>query len=253
MSDVDGSPVNGSAVFGAVADIYHDSRPPLPPQTLAWLTEGEYRDVLDLAAGTGRLTEQLITRRPWIPRVHAVEPDARMLEVLCQRCPGALAQQGWAEAIPLGEHSMDAVFVADAWQWFDHPTTFAEIARVLRPGGRLGVVWNHRDTTAPWVAGLGDVLPHHQWRADPPGVFTVPPDSVFAAPEQHEQASTWSVTVPQLMTSLRTYSSLFTLPDDQAQHQLVAAQRYVEEVLGDPSIVDVPIRTVAYRTQVAGG
>jgi hypothetical protein len=74
-------------LFGAVADLYHEARPPTPPEALAWLVQGDLADVLDLAAGTGRLTEALLARDRWIPRVHAVEPDTRMLMELEKRCP----------------------------------------------------------------------------------------------------------------------------------------------------------------------
>lgn len=245
MSDVD-----DALLFGAVAAIYHESRPPTPPETFAWLTGGHFRDVLDLAAGTGRFTEPLTQHRPWIPRIHAVEPDARMLAELQQRCPGVIAQAGQAEAIPLADTSVDAVFIADAWQWCDYDTACKEIARVLRPGGRFGVVWNHRDTTVPWVAGLDELLPKNPLRAVSPGVFAVQTGAPFAPPERYEQVSIWSITALTLLQSLGTYSSMLRLPGDEIARRMLAAQHYLEEVLDSPSVVDVPIRTVAYLTHL---
>lgn len=239
--------------FGAVAEIYHEARPPTPTETVAWLTEGDdLRDVLDLAAGTGRFTELLISRQPWIPRVHAVEPDRRMLIELEKRCPAALAQLGRAEAIPLTDNSIDAIFAAGAWQWFDQPAALEECARVLRPGGLLCVVWNERDTRVPWVQGLENLLPHKDWHGDPPGVMTVPNGGALELPERHEQTWTWSVKPAALIASLGTYSTLLSLSGNDAKRLLVAVECYVDDVLDSPSFIEVPMRTVAYRTRLAG-
>jgi SAM-dependent methyltransferase len=114
--------------------------------------------VLDLAAGTGKLT-RLLTRA--FSRVVAVEPQDSMRHVLHALCPGAEVHAGTAEAIPLPDASLDAVFVAQAFHWFDNERALAEIARVLRPRCALVVMWNQ--SAGPWepsIAAIEQLLLH---------------------------------------------------------------------------------------------
>jgi SAM-dependent methyltransferase len=136
------------AGFGAGVDAYERGRPEYPPVVVAVLTEelgvGPGRDVLDLAAGTGKLTRPLLATGA---HVVAVEPVAEMRE----RLDGVEALDGTAEAIPLPDASVDVVTVGQAFHWFDAPAACTEISRVLRPGGGLAVLWNLRDTDVGWV------------------------------------------------------------------------------------------------------
>jgi SAM-dependent methyltransferase len=144
-----------AASFGSAAGAYERGRPPYPPEAIDWLLPaGEVR-VLDLGAGTGKLTRQLAERGL---DVTAVEPSEGMLEQLRRAVPGARALAGTAERIPLPGGCVDAVLVAQAWHWVDPAQAVPEVARVLRPGGRLGLVWNVRDERADWVAGLSALL-----------------------------------------------------------------------------------------------
>ena len=113
------------------------------------------RDVLDLGAGTGKLTTRLVERGL---QVVAVDPIAEMLEMLRTALPDTPALLGSAEQIPLPDNAVDAVLVAQAWHWFDQERAVAEIARVLRPGGRLGVLWNTRDERSGWVKDFGRIV-----------------------------------------------------------------------------------------------
>jgi SAM-dependent methyltransferase len=140
--------------FGATARAYADHRPDYAADAIAWCLAGAERpvtDVLDLAAGTGALTGGLLAAGV---AVTAVEPDPGMLSELRRRLPGVPAATGRAEAIPLADASVDAVLVATAFHWFDQDRALAEIARVLRPGGVLGLLYNLVDTGVPWVAEL---------------------------------------------------------------------------------------------------
>ena len=110
-------------------------------------------DVVDLGAGTGKLTHSLVALGH---RVTAVEPLPEMSAFLRASLPGVAVVEGGAEAIPLPDASADAVAVAQAFHWFDHEPALREIARVLRPGGRLALVWNTRDEREPWVARLSE-------------------------------------------------------------------------------------------------
>jgi SAM-dependent methyltransferase len=141
--------------FGSVAADYDRYRPAPPPQALDWLIPPGATAVLDLAAGTGAVTRLLIERAA---RVVAVEPDDRMRSVLAARCPEAEVLEGRGEDIPLPDASMDAVLIASAWHWLDPDRAVPEIARVLRPGGALGVIWVYRDSRVDWVAEFNGLM-----------------------------------------------------------------------------------------------
>lgn len=118
---------------------YERGRPGYPPNVLDVAALPSTATVLDLAAGTGKLTRLLHAR---YSRVICVEPDAEMREVLTLACPSAQVWAGSAEAIPLSDASVDAVFVAEAFHAFHNKNAVAEIARVLEPGGPLVLMWN---------------------------------------------------------------------------------------------------------------
>jgi SAM-dependent methyltransferase len=139
--------------FAAVADAYERARPGYPEDAVLWLAGVAPRDVVDLGAGTGKLTRTLVALGH---RVTAVEPLPEMIAHLQEAVPGVPAVVGEAEAIPLADASADVVTVAQAFHWFDHAPALREIARVLRPGGTLALVWNTRDEREPWVAQLSE-------------------------------------------------------------------------------------------------
>jgi ubiquinone/menaquinone biosynthesis C-methylase UbiE len=150
-----------AASFGAAAAAYALHRPDYPVEAIRWALEpiasaGRPLDVLDLGAGTGKLTGQLASLSTGAGQVHvvAVEPDPEMLAELRHRVPGVAALEGRAEAIPLPDASVDAVFAGQAAHWFDLDLALPEIARVLRPGGVLAGLWNADDASVGWVAGL---------------------------------------------------------------------------------------------------
>jgi ubiquinone/menaquinone biosynthesis C-methylase UbiE len=162
--------------FGAAAEVYDRARPEYPDEAVDWLARTldlrAGRTVLDLAAGTGKLTRALARTRA---RVVAVEPAEGMLDLLRATAPGVEAFAGTAEEIPLGDGSVDAVTVAQAFHWFADERALAEIHRVLGVGGRLALLWNRRDLDAPAHAELdrmfkpyeGDTPRHRHgtWRA----------------------------------------------------------------------------------------
>jgi SAM-dependent methyltransferase len=149
--------ITRSLSFGAEAAAYERGRPSYPPEAIDWLLPRGARDVLDLGAGTGKLTTRLVERGL---SVVAVDPIPEMLEVLSNSLPDTPALLGTAEEIPLPDDSVDAVLVAQAWHWFDPMRAVPEVARVLRPGGRLGLVWNTRDERMGWVRDLGRIIGH---------------------------------------------------------------------------------------------
>ena len=141
--------------FGAVADAYDAGRPTFPAEALIWiLGPGRGLQVLDLGAGTGKLAAVAAELGH---DVIAVDPSQEMLEV-CRRRPGIDTMAGAAESIPLAHASVDAVIVGQAFHWFDHARALPEIARVLRPNGVLGLLWNDADTVVPWVRRIFQVM-----------------------------------------------------------------------------------------------
>lgn len=150
------------AGFARAADVYERARPEYPPEAVAWLAERlglrPGRVVVDVAAGTGKLTRLLV---PTGARVVAVEPLAEMRAVLRQAVPEAEALEGTAEALPLRAGFADAITVAAAFHWFRHDEALSEFARVLRPGGRLAIVYNLRDPASDFQQELSRMLERH--------------------------------------------------------------------------------------------
>ena len=132
--------------FERAAEEYERARAEYPRELLDGLPLGEDAEVLDLGAGTGKLT-RLLTQR--YRRVIAVEPLDGMRAILERVVPEAESHAGTAEAIPLADASVDAVFAAQAFHWFANDEAVAEIARVLRPGGVFALVWNEPDEERP--------------------------------------------------------------------------------------------------------
>jgi SAM-dependent methyltransferase len=152
--------------FARAADAYEHGRPGYPPAAVEHLCEalgiGPGRAVLDLAAGTGKLTRLLV---PTGAELVVVEPVGEMRAALARALPGATALAGTAEDIPLPADSVDAVVAGSAFHWFHGDESLAEIHRVLRPGGRLGLLWNVRDESVPWVAELTAIMEPHRGSA----------------------------------------------------------------------------------------
>ncbi|MGW7414675.1 class I SAM-dependent methyltransferase [Streptomyces sp. NPDC054863] len=149
--DQDERPLHSSS-FGAVAPAYAEHRPDYAQDAVSGALEpASGPRVLDLGAGTGKLTATLIALGA---EVTAVEPDAAMLGELRRSLPGVRSLAGCAEAIPLPDASFDAVPAGNAMHWFDMAVAGPEIARVLAPGGVLAGLWNVMDDGVEWVAGL---------------------------------------------------------------------------------------------------
>ncbi|KRF37297.1 class I SAM-dependent methyltransferase [Nocardioides sp. Soil805] len=154
MSDEQPTPediTRWSGSFGAVAEAYDRGRPSYPAEAVSWLVGGEAKVVLELGAGTGKLTRELVAQGH---AVYATDPDPAMLELLEAQVPGCSAKVAGAEEIPANDRSVDVVVAAQAFHWFDHAVALPEIARVLKPGGHLALTWNFFDQRIPWVRRL---------------------------------------------------------------------------------------------------
>lgn len=198
---------------------------------------GPGRRVLDLGAGTGKLTRLLVATGA---DVVAVEPDPGMRASL----PGAL--DGSAEAIPLPDRSVDAVTVAQAFHWFDAPAALGEIDRVLRPGGGLALVWNERDDSVPWVAELGDLFEWPTLRPYPAGAdwAAVLDGSGRFRPAQHRRfAHEQVVDEETLVARVLSTSYVTSWP---AERRAEVARRVRELVAGFPAAIRLPHVTDVY-------
>jgi len=151
-------PAGGSAAalsFRAVADAYDRSRPGYPAEAAQWLAGATPVRVVELGAGTGRLTEELARLGH---EVLATDPLEEMLAHLHRRLPDVPTACASAERIPLPDRTVDVAVSAQAFHWFDTDRALPEIARVLRPGGALALVWNEWDVRIPWVRRLRGLL-----------------------------------------------------------------------------------------------
>lgn len=142
--------------FGRETAAYHVGRPEYPLEVVHWMLGAHpIAEIADVGAGTGKLTAAMLSTDRTIL---AIDPDPEMLASLGARLPGIRTALGRGEALPLPDASVDAVTYGQAWHWVDEAAASREAARVLRPGGVLGLIWNVRDPAVPWVAELTELM-----------------------------------------------------------------------------------------------
>jgi ubiquinone/menaquinone biosynthesis C-methylase UbiE len=234
--------------FDQAADVYEAARPAYPADAVSWLLDGVTGRVLDLGAGTGKLTRSLVERGY---EVGAVDPSSAMLRVLREALPGVDAQIGSGEHIPFGDRSVDAVVCAQAWHWVDPAVAVPEVARVLRPGGTLGLVWNFRDESVDWVRELGQLM--HTEAAylgeDVPPVVGRP----FGELERHEVRWVQPLTLDGLLDLARSRSYFITKDADTQAAVIESLRRLAAEHpdLAGKQIFELPYITECYRARLA--
>jgi SAM-dependent methyltransferase len=229
--------------FGPAAHLYERGRPSYPGAALDWLLpEGRPR-VLDLGAGTGKLTRQVAARGL---DVTAVDPSEGMLEQLRRVLPDVPALTGTAERIPLADESVDVVLVAQAWHWVDPARAEPEIARVLSPGGRLGLLWNVRDETSDWVRRLGRLLDHGEQQR---GTEVGPP---FAPVEIERFRWTHHIGRDELLDLVASRSYVILLPPDERAAVLAQVRQLMvtHPALVGRNTYELPYVTHCARTTV---
>jgi SAM-dependent methyltransferase len=236
-----------SLSFGSEAAAYERGRPSYPPDAIDWLLPPGARDVLDLGAGTGKLTTRLAERGL---DVIAVDPIAEMLEVLSNALPDTPALLGTAEQIPLPDNSIDAVLVAQAWHWVEPARAIPEVARVLRPGGRLGLVWNTRDERLGWVKDLGAIIGHE---TDPLN-HTVSLPAPFTDQERHQVEWTSYLTPQALIDLVASRSYCITAPAEARTKTLDRVRDLLatHPALANSTGLALPYVTVGIRATLAG-
>jgi SAM-dependent methyltransferase len=243
--------------FGSIAEDYDGLRPQPPHEAVDWLVPAGCAVAVDVGAGTGLFTRALVGR---VPQVIAVEPDERMRSVLTARTPGVRAVEGRGESIPLPDASADAVFVSSAWHWMDADLAVPEIARVLRDGGRFGLIWTSRDREVDWVRDLdrlpgGDAVSEQQAerfrrRLD----FEPPQPGILDNIERAKFRFTRTMAVDDVVAMLGTYSrAIIASADDRAKGLADGRAALLERFPGAETI-DVPMRSWCWRAdRVARG
>ncbi|OBI74275.1 class I SAM-dependent methyltransferase [Mycobacterium asiaticum] len=235
-----------SLSFGAAAAAYERGRPTYPPEAIDWLLPSGAREVLDLGAGTGKLTTRLVERGL---DVVAVDPVPEMLEVLTASLPQTRALLGTAEEIPLQDNSVDAVLVAQAWHWVDPARAIPEVARVLRPGGRLGLVWNTRDERLGWVRELGEII----GRDDDPVRNRVTLPEPFTDVERHQLEWTNYLTPQALIDLVASRTYCITSPTEVRTKTLDKVRELLatHPALANANGLALPYITVCVRATLA--
>ncbi len=169
MSDTAGHDRKDPALsFGPVADAYDRGRPSYPIEAAVWLTGRTPSTVVELGAGTGKFTDRLVELRH---DVLATDPSDQMLGHLRLRHPDLRVATAPAEAVPVATRSVDTVVAAQSFHWFDADTALREAARMLKPEGRIGLLWNQRDERIPWVKKLGAIIGNQDQDVDPTDVL----------------------------------------------------------------------------------
>jgi len=242
-----------AASFGLAAPAYAEHRPDYAIEAVRWALEpAPGTRVLDLGAGTGKLTATLVELGC---EVIAVEPDPRMLAELRQALPRVQALAGRAEEIPLPDACVDAVVSGNAMHWFDPAAAGPELARVLAPGGVLAGLWNLFDDEVPWVRGLAEVGGREaigprdtpgQWPtatahlSEFPGGFVAAERAMFP----HRQRRT----AESLVATLSTKAGILVLPETERTDRLERVRAYLA---GRPETAsgefDLPLQTAVLR------
>jgi SAM-dependent methyltransferase len=228
--------------FGSAAALYDAARPSYPAEAVRWTLGDEPLRVADLGAGTGIFSRVLASLGH---DVVAVEPSEGMRSAMLTRDPAFEVLAGSGESIPLPDASVDAVTAAQSFHWFDNAASRAEIARVLRPGGRLSVIWNVRAESLDWVAALGRAAgledgtrnPEHQDE-------TIELGPRFTPAEHALFPHTTTLTRDQLLPLVQSRSQYIVATDDQ---KAVMNARIRE--IGDwlPETFELPYVATAHR------
>jgi SAM-dependent methyltransferase len=250
--------------FGRETAAYNAGRPEYPAAAVRWMIEGpapdpartvaDIADIADIGAGTGKLTAALsallATRPAGAPSgsLVAVDPDAAMLASLSQRLPEVRTLVGTGEALPLPDASCDALAFGQAWHWVDEPVASRECARVLRPGGVLGLIWNVRDPDVPWVADLTEIM--HASEAElhvARGGPHLGPE--FSKPEIFVERWTRLMTVDEVLAMATSRSYLIAAPADERAQILASIRTHlaIHPAVAGREPIEMPYVTTVYR------
>ena len=239
------APVDRARSFGSVAEAYDRGRPAYPADAVAWLAGGEARVVLELGAGTGKLTRELVDQGH---AVFATDPDEAMLAVLRERVPEVSAKVATAEEIPANDRSVDVVVVAQAFHWFDHEAALPEIARVLKPGGHVALVWNSRDERIPWVRRMGDILGRQD--LDTSSSEHLVHSDLFGFMEEASFKHWQEIDRETILDMARSRSSFAVMDEDERERHLAEVRAFYDDFGRGMDGMQIPYVTRCYRAVV---
>jgi SAM-dependent methyltransferase len=239
--------------FADVADEYELGRPGYPPEAVAALGLAPGARVADVGAGTGKLTRALVGAGL---DVIAVEPFTAMRARLAAELPAVEVLEGTAEALPLGDASVDGVACGDSFHWFDGTRAAPELARVIRPGGVLGLLWNNAAGEAAleghrWAAELVDLLnaarPEHPGFTETQGRDAIEASGLFAPFERVDVTHVHASTRAKTVASIASMSYVAIMPADER----AALLSRVDALLRDHGVeeLDVPLRTAVWTSR----
>ena len=241
--------------FGDHAAAYADHRPGYPVDAVQWVLDAATRDVVEVAdvgAGTGALTRTLVDLGL---TVSAYEPDPGMLAELQGRVPDAAAEVAPAERLPRADATLDAVLVGQAWHWFDHAAASDELARVVRPGGVLGLVWNLRDVSLPWTRALADLIGGEDTMQSPardPEAQYVQLGAGWGPVQRIEIPHEVEQDADSLVALVATYSYVRLRPDADEVYAAIRELVRTSPDLAGRDRFPLPYVTTTYRARRAG-
>jgi SAM-dependent methyltransferase len=249
-----------ATTFGSAAQAYQRYRPAPPADAAAWAL-GPCRDLaIDLAAGTGKLTQSLVGQ---VDRVLAVDIDSRMLAVIGRRLPGVARVAARGEVLPLRSGAAGAVVISSAWHWLDPDLAWPELSRVIRPGGTLAILWGGPDRGVPWVRDvLGHRLTDQADQSDRAGgdgddreawvrrrQVDIPLGGPFYRPEERLFSASIPFAVADFPGLAASYSRVMVLPvaRQRQTEEAVAARAAARPELVGVQTVDLPLRCRVWR------
>lgn len=234
--------------FGAIAGEYNRLRPSPPAEAVDWLMPARPELIVDLAAGTG-----LLSRAITAGQVIAVEPDTRMGSVLRAHSPGVRIVAGVGEALPLISASADAVLISSAWHWMDPERAVPEIGRVLRHGGRFGLIWTSRDREVTWVREVDVLREPSAGHPDPSGPnpsrrdVVLPPNHHFTDIETASFTFTKTIPVGDFAPMIGTYSRIITASAQERAEIFARVRAAIEAQFPGATEIDLPMRSLCWR------
>jgi SAM-dependent methyltransferase len=231
--------------FGTIAADYDRLRSGPAGEALGWLLPDPCEKVLDLAAGTGLLSRAIASRVPRAPRVIAVEPDGRMAGFLASRSPGVSVVRGVGEALPVADASVDAVLISSAWHWLNPARAVPELTRVLRDGGRLGLLWTGPDREAGWLRSLSRPFRPSRQRERPR--LEMPGGAAFGNVTTDAFIFSRPMTTDDFVDMLATYSALITATPAERDAELAHARGEIARLFPHGGPLAVPMRTRCWR------
>ena len=231
--------------FGPVAATYDRGRPDYPRPAVEWLVGRDAATIVELGAGTGKLTQVLVAAGH---DVYATDPDDAMLAVLRERLPDVRTCVAGAEEIPAADHSVDLVIAAQAFHWFDLDRALPEIARVLNAGGHLSLVWNQRDERVPWVRRLGAIIGTQEQLREPAAALQG--SKLFDEVEETEFRFRQQIDKRSIKDLVLSRSNIATLPPERREAKLAEVAAFYEEYGRGMDGMQLPYAARCFRSRV---